>query len=395
MELSVDETPTNVYIFVADALRFDSLPSTLVKQGSLVKTVSSSPLSCTAFSTMFTGLYPPQHGVWQFSDTIPESVPTLFDLVPTTSPTYMLNTITDGIDGVQQYTELSAFTDAVDTATEPFVIVDRELCTHAPYGYDMAPPEIPEKKKEFTSLNEYWTRRASDPDKITRDYERSAKQAYERFTERIQRLENRGVLDDTLVIFTADHGEVIGEYRMYGHAPVLTAESVYVPTLFYDGGFSVDVEGEFMAHIDLLPTLYSLFNEPIPDDLPGYNLVDGTPKSRLVFNAKRQRYTSWGAFDESGGYTFSDHGVVGGLLSGLNRLINTNDASLNRRHPLQVLSSCLQRERTFGEPTHSEQTAQKFCQRVFDDEIESVSQEIDASAKQRLQALGYTENEIE
>lgn len=394
MEISVDGHPMNVYIFVADALRFDSVPSTLAERGPLVKTVSSSPLSCSAFTSLFTGLYPPQHGVWRFSDRLATNHRTIFDLTSTMSPTYMLETITDGMDDVIQYTDLDRFVKAVRTTDEPFIVVDRELCTHAPYGYDMAVPEIPNEEKEFTSLSEYWSARSSDPDQLRTDYERGANLAAERFEDRMTVLRDRGVLEDTLVIFTADHGEVLGEYGMYGHAPTLTSESVYVPTLFFDDGISVDVEGEFMAHVDLFPTLCSLFGESVPDGLPGYDLTTGAPDSRLVFNAKRRTFQSWGAWDRSGGFTFSDHGLKGGLLSGINRLVRTEDAPLNRNRPFDVLHACFNRERVFGSPEHSKAEARTFCDRILAAYEPSMSREIDDTAKERLQALGYTDDEI-
>lgn len=192
MQLEVHNEPTNVYIFVADALRWDAMPDDLASDGDLVKTVSSSPLSCTAFTTMLTGVYPPQHGVWHFSNSIDENLGTIFDLTPNRCPTYMLNTITQGIDDIERYAERERFRNAIKDATEPFVVVDRELSTHAPYGYDMSHPEIPENKKEFTSLSEYWDERKNALSRLQEDYETGVRKAKDRFRDRVDILRRGG-----------------------------------------------------------------------------------------------------------------------------------------------------------------------------------------------------------
>jgi arylsulfatase A-like enzyme len=44
-------------------------------------------------------------------------------------------------------------------------------------------------------------------------------------------LERRGVLDDTLVIVTADHGEQLGEHNLFGHGKSLYRQEVRVPLI--------------------------------------------------------------------------------------------------------------------------------------------------------------------
>lgn len=44
-------------------------------------------------------------------------------------------------------------------------------------------------------------------------------------------LDRRGILDDTLVIVTADHGEAFGEHGLYGHASSLYQSESHVPLL--------------------------------------------------------------------------------------------------------------------------------------------------------------------
>ena len=47
----------------------------------------------------------------------------------------------------------------------------------------------------------------------------------------IDELERRGVLDNTLVIITSDHGEELGEHRLYGHGQSLYSQELHVPLM--------------------------------------------------------------------------------------------------------------------------------------------------------------------
>ena len=47
----------------------------------------------------------------------------------------------------------------------------------------------------------------------------------------IDELERRGLLDNTLVIITSDHGEELGEHRLYGHGRSLYSQEVHVPLI--------------------------------------------------------------------------------------------------------------------------------------------------------------------
>jgi arylsulfatase A-like enzyme len=49
-------------------------------------------------------------------------------------------------------------------------------------------------------------------------------------------LEARGILRDTLVIVTADHGEQLGEHGLYGHGKSLYRAEVHVPLLIFGPG---------------------------------------------------------------------------------------------------------------------------------------------------------------
>ena len=57
------ELARNVFIFVADSLRFDHLSQSVADRGVAVETVAQTMFTAPSFTTFATGLYPPQHGV--------------------------------------------------------------------------------------------------------------------------------------------------------------------------------------------------------------------------------------------------------------------------------------------------------------------------------------------
>lgn len=384
---------SNVYVFVSDALRYDSVPDRVAKENQVIKTVSSSGVSCTAFSTLVTGLYPPQHGVWTFSDLVPDSVTTLYDLFAGDCPSHLVVTsLADSRDNAIHYNNTREFESALESLQEPFFAFDRELATHAVYGQVDGTQTT---DQEFETTEEYWHARGADLDAIREDYARGTEVAARKFEERLGILRDQGLLEDTLVVFTADHGEALGEHGMVGHTNVpLAPEMVYVPTIFYND--EVTVDGDFMGHIDLLPTIASLIGQSVDGDRPGYDLTAGAPDNRMLFNADKRRgghvYSAW---DGSGGHTFSSVPYHIRLGRAIERLSVNNRAKMHRQKFPKIAALPFRQSRTFGSPEFDRETAAAFCKDVFSSTVDSRSQTLDKDAKEQLRALGYTESDIE
>jgi arylsulfatase A-like enzyme len=84
----------------------------------------------------------------------------------------------------------------------------------------------------------------------------------------LARLEQHGLTDHTIVVFTSDHGDQLGAHRLMGKS-VMYEESVRVPCfLKVPGGRGRLIAGGW-SHIDLVPTLLELMSQPVPDGLAG------------------------------------------------------------------------------------------------------------------------------
>src|SRR5690606_13758365 len=82
-------------------------------------------------------------------------------------------------------------------------------------------------------------------------------------------LEDSGLADNTIVVYTSDHGDLMGDHGIFEKC-VLYEEAIRVPLLvrvpWLEGPRRV---AEPIGHIDLVPTLLDLLGQPAPAELPG------------------------------------------------------------------------------------------------------------------------------
>lgn len=98
-------------------------------------------------------------------------------------------------------------------------------------------------------------------------------------------LRGRGLLADTLVVVTSDHGEEFGEHGHLTHGRNLFEEVLRVPLLLWSerGLPSFHSETPF-SHLDLMPTLLEALGLAPPESIPGVSawraLLSGEPPHR-------------------------------------------------------------------------------------------------------------------
>ena len=87
----------------------------------------------------------------------------------------------------------------------------------------------------------------------------------------------RGVVpdDDLLVVFTADHGESLGEHSYWGHGRYLYEPSLHIPLgLTWPGRISPGTAASQITLLDLAPTLLELLRIDVPEDLDGLSWAE-------------------------------------------------------------------------------------------------------------------------
>jgi len=98
-------------------------------------------------------------------------------------------------------------------------------------------------------------------------------------------LKARGLLENTILIVTSDHGEAFGEHGILGHGRRLDEELIGIPMVIcgpppFDGGRIV--RGEF-GLIDVMPTLFDWMGIPALASITGRSvlpLLEGKPSER-------------------------------------------------------------------------------------------------------------------
>jgi len=97
-----------------------------------------------------------------------------------------------------------------------------------------------------------------------------------------EQLEDKGLLQNSIVYITSDHGQGFGEHGHHGHTRFLYEEHTRIPLLIYDPQRERYQNTQYATHIDIAPTLLDALGiEPIVE-LPGRSLLESTPINRAT-----------------------------------------------------------------------------------------------------------------
>lgn len=113
-------------------------------------------------------------------------------------------------------------------------------------------------------------------------------------------LDRAGLLDDTLVLYTSDHGELLGEHGMWTKQ-VMYEASAGIPLIAAGPGIPEGRITSTGAHfLDIASTALTVAGVDTPDDWPGLDLTDlaNAPedRSRTLFSEYHDGGSSTGAF---------------------------------------------------------------------------------------------------
>lgn len=92
----------------------------------------------------------------------------------------------------------------------------------------------------------------------------------------IDALKESDQLDNTLIIFTSDHGDMMGDHGLYKKGNRFYEGLVRVPLIFwYPGHFKEDLKSDALVElIDITPTLLELTGLAIPERIQGKSLLN-------------------------------------------------------------------------------------------------------------------------
>ncbi len=100
-------------------------------------------------------------------------------------------------------------------------------------------------------------------------------------------LKKRGLLDNTIIVFTGDHGEEFNDNKrnFWGHGGNYTKYQIQVPLVIYwPGGEEKDISYR-TCHVDVVPTLMKEFlgcTSPASDFSSGWHLLDSKERQWMI-----------------------------------------------------------------------------------------------------------------
>lgn len=245
--------------------------------------VSHSPLTPPSHASIFTGLYPPGHGVRDIGGfALAEQEQTLAEILAergwytgalVASP--VLSRVFGLDQGFASYDDRFPRSAGQDRASHRYRPA-REMVDRALHWLDRRPRERP----FFLWLHLYDPHAPYHPPSPFR--ERYSGRPYDgeiaysdlEVGRLLQRLEAEGLEGDTLVTVLSDHGESLGEHGEQAHGVFLYDSTLKIPWILAGPGIPSGGRIRSQARtIDLLPTLLELLGIPRPPHLQGTSLV--------------------------------------------------------------------------------------------------------------------------
>lgn len=162
-------------------------------------------------------------------------------------------------------------------------------------------------------------------------------------------LRETGLLRDTLIVFTSDHGEMLGDHRM-GAKSSLFEPSAHVPFLVRPPGeWDEDprrgtVDDRLATLADILPTCLAAagIEGPLPEGADGRDLLaaDAPPRKRIFGQCNRQ----FGVIEGNWKYVFTSAGPAELLFDLGSDPMETHNLSRTEPHRCRAMREALEAE---------------------------------------------------
>lgn len=130
---------------------------------------------------------------------------------------------------------------------------------------------------------EEWGSGKEKIEQTTKDYYAAISGLDENFGRLLDALEEYGIADDTIIVLTADHGDLMGSHGMIAKH-VWYEESIGIPFLMRWGNqIKKGREKRIINSVDIMPTLLGLINVEIPETVEG---IDVSPNLKETGNVE-------------------------------------------------------------------------------------------------------------
>jgi glucan phosphoethanolaminetransferase (alkaline phosphatase superfamily) len=132
-----------------------------------------------------------------------------------------------------------------------------------------------------------------DPAILMNAYDNRVTQLDNYLKQTISIFKSKGYLDNSIVVFTADHGQGLGEYGFKGHTNTTYLDEISTPLIIYENGTSqVNKQTivQFGNHLDIAPTITDLLGIPTPKVWMGTSIFKPR-RSNIIFQQENEYYS--------------------------------------------------------------------------------------------------------
>ncbi len=284
------DTSPNIDAFAADAVLFE-------------RAFSVSPWTRTSVVSMFTSMYPVAHACQDKDDFAAEALVMMAEILKANG--FKTGGFSTNISVSEKFNMTQGFDDFVYFKREPWLAKNpgRPDPGYVPIEFMMSDTRhwLDAAGDEpfflyFHSTDPHWQYRAPGEfelwgNRLLGDlYDAEVRYTDHYFGELIAYLSKLGKLDETLIIFTADHGEELFDHGGHGHGHTLYNELLQVPLIMRHPGLKPARRHETVRLIDVLPTIIEMFAlEPGDAVIQGRSLLplllglpDAEPEEQFV-----------------------------------------------------------------------------------------------------------------
>jgi len=432
-------TPPNVVLIVVDTLRADHLshygysrptsePLDRFRNRSTLfeRAYSTAPWTGPSTMSIMTGLTTIRHRVNDRGDALaPEAVTLAERLSGAGYATHAISfnhivshetgldqgfdEFDDFLGGILTYPDISVMARRVDRwvaskPRAPFFLYLQPMNVHGPY-------RVPKSRRstllghEPSRAFEYWGKALMTPlmqdgrvelrEQVTPEmvssaidqYDVAVRYSMEEIARMLDGLERAGLMDDTVVILTADHGEELFDHGGFSHGFSLHREVLHVPLYVHLPG---QTEGKtvdrVVSSLDIVPTILALTGIENPGDLDGFDLF--APESTRSGERMLVQQAGWS--ERAKGFS---------LIAGQDHLIDLEhayDTASPRLALYDVVADPKEtRDRKAAEGDQAAQLRGELERRVAayaqSEALPAPENVLDEMDVERLRALGYVE----
>jgi len=346
--LSNPLAPYNVILISADAMRADMVGANgnseietptlnrLAKEGiNFTRAYCNITTTNPSHTTIFSSLYPQDHKTYDNTSRVSPQIVTLPEILKRFGWTtagivnmrWLNHDVGNVLQGIDEFAPCKQvrkadetnrwvfkFLDSRRRQENPFFLFVHYVDTHTPYR---APREytqlyysffrnpkafkhrsLKEAKRQFPAHlqnNPYmdkWLKGIRDVDYIVATNKGAVTWIDHQIGQLIHRLKLNGQWDKTILVFTSDHGESLGEHGLWFVHGGLFESTARVPLIMrIPGGPKGKQINSVVQHVDLMPTLLNQLNLPIPLWIRGQALLKDPPSDSLMDRAALIEHT--------------------------------------------------------------------------------------------------------